>query len=73
MMWGFKNKAKANPYRELKNALDDLIVTASKAGVSQGEIGDLLSEHVVSINHRALMRREQRQYGNNVISGNLPE
>jgi hypothetical protein len=66
----FKNKPKSFDF---ERKLDALIALARLSGVSSGEMIGALSSHVVSVERQSLRAREMRQYGNNVISGNLPE
>jgi hypothetical protein len=70
-MFGIFRKDK--PDFGFERKLDALIALARLSGVSSGEMIGALSSHVVSVERQSLRAREMRQYGNNVISGNLPE
>jgi hypothetical protein len=72
-MFGFGNKAKANPVAEFEAAIKRAISIAQLAGVPRTEMAAVLSSWCVSWNRQALHSREMRQNRTDGlhISGNI--
>jgi hypothetical protein len=60
-MFGFKNKAKANPTRDFEASIKRVVSIAKIAGVPTGEMAAVLSSWCVSWERQALHAREMRQ------------